>query len=60
MRWSELEALLSGTGRVGLWIGPMDLHGGWTRIPGKRKRTDRILDRVVAHADPLSTLPEDV
>jgi hypothetical protein len=53
--WSALEPLFKGGGRRGLWVGPMDLHGGWARIPGKRPSADPLLDRVVAFADPQGT-----
>jgi FAD/FMN-containing dehydrogenase len=56
LSWSQLDALVTGTGRQGLWVGPIDLHGGWTRVPRGRKRKDARLDQVVQCADPLSTI----
>ena len=56
LSWSKLDPLVKGNAKVGLWIGPMDMHGGWARIPGQSSATDPLLDVVVGSADELDVL----
>jgi FAD/FMN-containing dehydrogenase len=38
------------------WVGPLDMHGGWARLPGLEPQTDARLQTVQRLIDPLETL----
>jgi hypothetical protein len=56
LRWSQLEPLVRGSGRSGLWLGPMDVYGGWACAPGEKEPNDSLLDALVNALDPQHTL----
>lgn len=55
--WCRLRELTAGQGKRGLFVGPVDRHGGWVRTPGDtRPPGDALLDHVRTVIDPLKTL----
>lgn len=55
--WRRLRELTAGQGKRGLFVGPVDRHGGWVRTPGDTDPPgDALLDHARTVIDPLQTL----
>ena len=55
--WSEILHAADGTAKRGLWVGPLDMHGGWIRTKTLDSLSDDPhLEKVRAALDPQQTL----
>ena len=55
--WTEIIRAAGGTAKSGLWVGPLDMHGGWIRTTTPNPLDDDPhLERVRMALDPQQTL----